>query len=406
MKVLVVDDDPAAQRILKLFLERSGYEPLVLSDGSKVLDLVNNAEAPPIIILDWLMPGVDGLEVLKRLRGAKLKDRPYVLMLSSKSSKEDIAAGLDAGADDFVSKPFNVAEMQARLRVACRTYQYQRELQRQIEENELLKQRNNLLSEFISPGGDMVTAAEAELAAAIESAKKDASGLVRHDDQEIRFLMSATLMELRLVLEAFYPQEKRPEIEPGSCCAWATLLDATTNSWMELMVVTHFDVAKKLFEKSLRRKPSGESEMLTLWSELGRRVSQGFTRNLQARGHIVIVPLMPRSQSLGIWRALPPLPPDCRSFTCMVDGQPITLFLGQSTGAKLSVLPSQLQELDVLSEPYPIRSASTVSLFNEGIVLTPRFIDRIAQHSEQTRYRESITVFRPTGLARYFTKVG
>ncbi|MFA5265168.1 MAG: response regulator transcription factor [Opitutaceae bacterium] len=404
MKVLVVDDDPAAQRILKLFLERSGYSPIVLSDGSKVLDSALGPEPPPIIILDWMMPVTDGLEVLRRLRASKLRDRPYVLMLSSKSSKEDIAAGLDAGADDFVSKPFNVSEMQARLRVACRTYQYQRELQRQIEDNELLNQRNNLLSELISPPLDAGTVLSAHSASAQidAAAKPELDHLVQFTDHEIRFLLSATLMELRLALEGAQPRTRKDELAAGDCCAWTTLLIPSQDCWVDMVIATRFENAALIFEKSLRRKPHNESEMLTLWSEIVRRIAQGFLRNLYARGGEILHPLMPRSQSLGVWRALPPLSPDCKTYDCIVDGQAFRLCLGTNLGAKLALLPSHLDELDVLAGPFPTDAVSAVPLFNGGVVLTPRFIDRIAHHAEHTDNKEPVLIYRPSPLARYF----
>ncbi len=377
--------------------------PMVLSDGSKVVDIVLGPEPPPIIILDWMMPVTDGLEVLRKLRAVKIKDRPYVLMLSSKSSKEDIAAGLDAGADDFVSKPFNVSEMQARLRVACRTYQYQRELQRQIEDNELLNQRNNLLSELISPPLDAAATTQATAVQTVAEPNPALENLVQFTDHEIRFLLSATLMELRLALEAARYRTKKEELATGDCCAWTTLLIPSMDCWVDLVISTRFESAGLIFEKSLRRKPNNESEILTLWSEIVRRVAQGFLRNLYARGGEILHPLMPRSQGLGKWRALPPLSPDCKSYDCVADGQEFRLCIGTNAGAKLLLLPSQIEELDVLSEQFPSNSVSAVPLFNGGVVLTPRFIDRIAHHAEHTGNKQSVSVFRPSPLARYFS---
>ena len=76
MRVLVVEDEPTAQRVIKMFLERSGYEPVLFDDGQKAFELASSADSPPLIILDWMLPGMDGPSLCKALRAAKPKIRP------------------------------------------------------------------------------------------------------------------------------------------------------------------------------------------------------------------------------------------------------------------------------------------------------------------------------------------
>ena len=162
MRVLVVDDEPTAQKVMQLFLARSGYTPIIHSDGSKVLELAQSEDPPPIIVLDWMLPGADGLTICRALRTAKLKSRPYIFMLSSKTNRDDVAAALDAGADDYVTKPFHINELQARLRVAKRTIEYQKELLHQIADNEALHQRNSLRPAWTSQNVEACRKSEAE----------------------------------------------------------------------------------------------------------------------------------------------------------------------------------------------------------------------------------------------------
>ena len=118
MKILVVDDERAVRESLRRALELEGYEIELAGDGSEALYRLESNEEPDAMILDVLMPGVDGLEVCRRLRGSGSK--LPVLMLTARTEIEDRVAGLDAGADDYVTKPFALEELLARLRALLR----------------------------------------------------------------------------------------------------------------------------------------------------------------------------------------------------------------------------------------------------------------------------------------------
>jgi two-component system response regulator MprA len=118
MKILVVDDERAVRESLRRALELEGYEIELAGDGAEALYRLEATEEPDAMILDVLMPGVDGLEVCRRLRGSGSK--LPVLMLTARTEVEDRVAGLDAGADDYVTKPFALEELLARVRALLR----------------------------------------------------------------------------------------------------------------------------------------------------------------------------------------------------------------------------------------------------------------------------------------------
>ena len=118
MKILVVDDERAVRESLRRALELEGYEIELAGDGSEALYRLESTEEPDAMILDVLMPGVDGLEVCRRVRGSGSK--LPVLMLTARTEVEDRVAGLDAGADDYVTKPFALEELLARVRALLR----------------------------------------------------------------------------------------------------------------------------------------------------------------------------------------------------------------------------------------------------------------------------------------------
>jgi two-component system response regulator MprA len=118
MKILVVDDERAVRESLRRALELEGYEIELAADGNEALYRLESGDEPDAMILDVLMPGVDGLEVCRRLRATG--SRLPVLMLTARTEVEDRVAGLDAGADDYVTKPFALEELLARVRALLR----------------------------------------------------------------------------------------------------------------------------------------------------------------------------------------------------------------------------------------------------------------------------------------------
>jgi two-component system, OmpR family, response regulator MprA len=118
VKILVVDDERAVRESLRRALELEGYEIELAADGDEALTALENGGAPDVVILDVLMPGMDGLEVCRRLR--RSGNRVPVLMLTARVDVGDRVAGLDAGADDYVAKPFALEELLARVRALLR----------------------------------------------------------------------------------------------------------------------------------------------------------------------------------------------------------------------------------------------------------------------------------------------
>ena len=148
MKILLADDDEISRKIIASFLARFGYEALVVQNGAEAWDILQTPQAPPLAICDWMMPRMTGPEVCSRLRSIKQPVRTYVILLSSRNSKLDIVKGLDAGADDYIVKPCDLTELQARLRVALRTLNHEAQLRKTIADYEALIRRHTMLGEM------------------------------------------------------------------------------------------------------------------------------------------------------------------------------------------------------------------------------------------------------------------
>ncbi|MEO8677812.1 MAG: diguanylate cyclase [Vicinamibacterales bacterium] len=137
VEVLIAEDEPVSQRLLMRTLESWGYKVILAHDGAEAWRLLQAPEAPGLAIIDWEMPGLDGTEVCRRLKAHVDKRHTYVIMLTSRDAASDIVTAMDAGADDFVEKPFRSEELRVRLRAGHRIVEMQAELRRKASHDDL-----------------------------------------------------------------------------------------------------------------------------------------------------------------------------------------------------------------------------------------------------------------------------
>jgi sigma-B regulation protein RsbU (phosphoserine phosphatase) len=144
-RILVADDDSVSLRVLQKALEKWGHEVIVATDGTKAWQVLTRPEAPPMAILDWMMPGMDGPTICRRIRTVPSAPAPYLILLTARTDQVDVVAGLEAGANDYVTKPFYQAELRARVRVGFRVLELQGRLAERIHDLEsALKQVKQL----------------------------------------------------------------------------------------------------------------------------------------------------------------------------------------------------------------------------------------------------------------------
>lgn len=136
MKVLIAEDDSVSRRLLQAALIKWGYDVTVTTNGKEAWQIVQSPDAPTLLILDWLMPEMDGVEICREARQNPALKSSYIILLTSRGSKEDIVKGLEAGADDYVTKPFDHGELRARVQVGSRVVQLQGALADRVQELE------------------------------------------------------------------------------------------------------------------------------------------------------------------------------------------------------------------------------------------------------------------------------
>jgi diguanylate cyclase (GGDEF)-like protein len=128
MKVLIADDDATSRLVLESVLKKFGHDVVATDNGIDAWEAMQRSDAPTVAILDWLMPGLAGVEVCRRIRSLESDQPPYLIILTSMSEKADIVAGLEAGADDYLAKPFDAGELRARVDVGRRVTELQARL--------------------------------------------------------------------------------------------------------------------------------------------------------------------------------------------------------------------------------------------------------------------------------------
>src|SRR5271165_4133191 len=150
-KVLIADDDPVSCKLLSGLLMKWGYEVDVVHNGVDAQCELMKQGAPQMAILDWMMPGLDGIQVVKQLRATQRDSYTYVLLLTSRGEKEDILEGLDAGGDDYLTKPFDTRELRSRLRVGGRILDLEHRLVNALETAEYRASHDFLSGLFNRP---------------------------------------------------------------------------------------------------------------------------------------------------------------------------------------------------------------------------------------------------------------
>lgn len=150
MRILIADDDDVSRRVLQLTLATAGFDVVTTKNGAEALSVMESEDAPPLAILDWMMPDFDGLEVCRRVRRLPCEIPVYIILLTAKAEKSNIIEGLEAGANDYITKPFNRQELRARVQVGETIVNLQQSLAARVEELEIalgkVKQLQTILS--------------------------------------------------------------------------------------------------------------------------------------------------------------------------------------------------------------------------------------------------------------------
>ena len=158
MKVLIADDDSTSRLMLEKTLVRYGYEVIAAVDGHQAWEVVTQPDGPSLLVLDWMMPGINGVALCEKIREREVKDvPPYIILLTAKSDPADIIHGLEAGADDYIVKPPDPLELRARINVGVRILSLQAKSREQEKLRGALEMAGAVCHELNQPLQTVVT---------------------------------------------------------------------------------------------------------------------------------------------------------------------------------------------------------------------------------------------------------
>lgn len=149
MRILIAEDEPVSRRLLEATLTGWGFEVQATCDGRAALQALEVEKPPQLALLDWMLPEVDGLEICRQLRSTPKGSAVYIILLTARTDSKDVIAGLEGGADDYITKPFDREELRARLRAASRIVDLQASLAKRVAELEASLARIRQLDKLV-----------------------------------------------------------------------------------------------------------------------------------------------------------------------------------------------------------------------------------------------------------------
>lgn len=376
MKVLVADDNEMQRRLFGGLLKDLGLEIVEAASGADALDQLLRADGPHVALLDWEMPALSGVEVVQKVREASLDVRPHLLLVTARTDRADVVQALQAGADDFISKPPHPPELRARVMVGVRNVKLQQELQVRIDELKSTLRRLDVVGALAAQAAPQGPRAAKEGALQPATEALDAvRGLPERMASVIGNLGEAT------------GQHGRPEL-------WAHLALALPQqgSWLDVTLEVSRALASAAVEKLIGQRAANDQALLDAVGDVLTLVMRGFQQQLEAHGVSSLKPY-PSRGFVGTVQA--PATPFAQALAH--GGWTLRLF---ETPAEARAAPfASLEPGSMLVSSLVPPHLPTVEVLAKATVLKPSYLTRAASFFKGDAVSTPVTVMSASGFA-------
>ena len=381
MRILIADDDRTARTILSTLFKRLGHEPTAVEDGLKAVEAALAEPHPEIILLDWMMPGLSGPEVAKKIRELhkQIPFRPYILILSAKNSRNEVAQALNDGADDFLTKPPDGAELLARLRVAERMVTHEIELRKTIAELSKMIERHDLLSELV------VTHQP-------KTEKTDTEAIHNND---IQGFVTAAFGEFKTPLTQIDLASGVRFNNP--LCVWDAIVLPQQQAWIDIILEMGESTAAYCFEQALHRPPTTK-EKETLILELHTLIRRLFQTSLQSSGVVTATPYGPLIKKTEYTEL--PKAGEAHVLHFSTEGGSLRVTIIRSPSPHIEKEPKAVNTLEYLPLGFPANT--NTPLINQHTVIDKTIRHKINHLIDDSVSTQTVVVMEPTETTKWF----
>jgi len=389
-----------------------GHEAVAYTGGKAVIEAMKSPDAPQLCVLDWMMPEVSGLDVIKHMTQTGSKEQRYVIILSAKDNKQEIAQILNAGADDYVIKPMNQDEFVARLRVAERTIAYQNELRDKTLELEALLRKHNLLN-AIARTSHLVLQQDGEGELCSYFNRYDAGSVAV--DRALK--LDAVAFFDRVVLPTFERMGLSPNVvQPvdAECVhpclragytrhhavAWRAVYIPQVDLWLDIVLDAELEVLHAIAKKILDVATLSNGQLQDFFGEAIGLVVSSFNNHLHRQNMETACPFFSRAL---LTEALPDIFAESKShlqWKLLIEGKYIChAHIFAHTMKVTQKLSRNLQTFDISAEDIVPKDRQDTVFIKKWEVLTRNHTRHIERWVSYQTIRDSIAVISPSELA-------
>lgn len=408
MNILVAEDDEDSARLLKRILQDAGYDVIMARDGNQAWKVLQRADAPKLAVLDWMMPGMSGIDICKRLREKHEDVRTYVVLVTAKGKKRDVIKGLDSGADDFVTKPVDKGELLARLRVAGRTLDLQKQFVQVIERQQSLLQRHNLLRQQVwKPGrstqNGKVTSDDSDVADLSRPCSHSAAPELRPLAEMDQFLVNI-LNEIGFPMTASMASSISLADQDFDFTSWCALIIKSKGIWFDFKMETSRITAGEVFHSLSGATAKSDTDLVDTMSELANMYVDNLKIVLQQQNLDTLKPYVAKAMYTREVPARFPLGIGHEQHILSGAGRTIRFTAIQYPAQAVKKAMNKGCALDVLAEPIYQSAGEDLLLLSEGTALDYQYIQKLHDFLGDKRQQCQISVLEPSPLTLIFNR--